>query len=542
MRSSLKRNSACWNRPALLLLAALLSATGCARLLRPDPLVMLAAPPQLPGPRQVIVVSDMHLGLGERAPGQPDPYEDFRWADELQRFLDAIDAAGGGATDLVLNGDTLELWQSRRSSCQSPSPDVGCSSTEALARLAEVAAAHGRELAALGRFADAAQNRIVVVPGNHDAALLYPAVAAAAVQAMGARPGRVQVSSAGYWLSADGAIYAEHGHQTGLDAANRFRDWPRPFLKCPDGACLQRPWGEQFVREFFNRYEDKYPTLDNILPLTDAAKYGLASEQVAGGAEAVRTFVDLLLRETSPAQGRSLLSAYLSVPRWDVAQIRATGNWLLGPQVLPSGDALAAAVGQAQQQQTLGSSVAALTTGQIVSLCDQRYLLNVALAALGRSTPAACPAISSVAAVAADLQRDWQSLLGEHVDAVRQALREQRGVSQPLRVFIYGHTHVAQAPFVLQRGALPVQVVNTGAWQRTTSAAWVESERQRRGLTLPATLSALRLEELPACYPLVRIAPHASDTAPEPQLQSFQQLAGAWQLRSGACAASAAQH
>ncbi len=507
---------------------------GCPAL-HTGPLVLLPTPPQPPGPRQVIVISDLHWGLGERAPGHFDPYEDARWADEWQRFLTTIDHTGGGATDLILNGDSFELWQSRRGDCENPDPEVGCSEAESLSRFHVVARAHDRELRALGTFASSGNNRVVVIPGNHDAALLFPSVAAAAVKATAATTDRLQIAAAGYWLSADGLIYAEHGHQSGLDAANRFTRWPTPFLDRPDGRYLQRPWGEQFVREFFNRYEDKYPILDNIEPLGDSVRFGLASEQAAGGVQAVQTMLDLLLKNTSAAQGTGLLSPYLKVPRWDVPAIRATGDWLLGPQVLPTGDPLRTAVTKAQQEGTLGRTVTALTDSQIVQLCDQRILVNALRQTLNQSVAATCPTITNLGGAAANLASDSESRLADHITAVRKGLREQRGKTQALQIFIYGHTHQAQAPFLPQRGASPPQVVNTGAWQRITNGAWLESERLRRNLTLPATLRTLQPQDLAPCYTLVRIAPYNAGVMPQPQLLSFQRTTNDWLLQSAAC-------
>lgn len=519
------------------LLGLIAALIGC-RTLGPERLVLLPAPQQPPGPRQVVVLGDLHLGLGPHPGKAWDPYEDFRWADELHQLLAVIDAAGGGATDLVLNGDTFELWQSRDSDCQSPNPDIGCSESEALARLARVARAHARELRDLGAFAERGNNRVVFVPGNHDAALLFPAVAAAVEKAAGARRERLQVARAGYWISADGLLYAEHGHQIGFDSANQLRGWPAPFRQGVGGPFLQRPWGEQFVRLFFNRYEDPYPTLDNILPLRDAARYGLASEQLAGGAAAAQAFLHLLLQETSLGQGRGLLLGSRPLPRWDLRRIRAAGDWLLGPQVLPPGEPLSAAVAQAQAEGLFGRTVSELTDTQIVGLCDQRLLLNQVreLSDPTAPTPAICPVLGSLADAASALAGDRDSVLADHLAALQQALRAQRGLTQPLQVFVFSHTHEPEAPFRPQRGSVRPLVLNTGAWQRTASAAVVEAVRARRGLSLPATLPALSPEDLPPCYPLVQIPAYAAGTPPRPRLLFFQQKAGAWKLLPEACA------
>ena len=65
-----------------------------------------------------MIASDLHLGAGRNAGGEWLPTEDFRWQDDFASFLQAIDEAGKGATDLVLNGDTFELWQSTTDDCR----------------------------------------------------------------------------------------------------------------------------------------------------------------------------------------------------------------------------------------------------------------------------------------------------------------------------------------------------------------------------------------------------------------------------------------
>src|SRR5262249_9612078 len=94
-----------------------------AALLPPD---QPAAPPA----RTIVVVSDLHFGLGglgaaTHGEGAWDRYEDFRWAAEWNAFLERIDKEGGGATDLILNGDAFELWQSRSGDCRSGDADLG---------------------------------------------------------------------------------------------------------------------------------------------------------------------------------------------------------------------------------------------------------------------------------------------------------------------------------------------------------------------------------------------------------------------------------
>ena len=94
--------------------------------------------------RLVVIASDLHLGVGRSAGGEWLPIEDFRWQEDFASFLRAIDEAGKGATDLVLNGDTFELWQSTTDDCRQRDVRLGCTEQEALGRLERVIAAHTR--------------------------------------------------------------------------------------------------------------------------------------------------------------------------------------------------------------------------------------------------------------------------------------------------------------------------------------------------------------------------------------------------------------
>ncbi len=61
--------------------------------------------------RPLVVISDLHIGLGRDAAGKWIPTEDFRWTGALQGFLAQISRDGKDQVDLVIAGDLLELWQ-----------------------------------------------------------------------------------------------------------------------------------------------------------------------------------------------------------------------------------------------------------------------------------------------------------------------------------------------------------------------------------------------------------------------------------------------
>ena len=138
------------------------------------------------GERRVVVLSDLHMGVGRDASGAWHPFEDFRWATELELFLGALEAETAVGTDLILNGDTFELLQGDAARCVYEDVTLGCTEPEALALLERVLVAHTREMAALGAFARVGANQVVLVPGDHDAALLFPSVGRLAVAAFDA--------------------------------------------------------------------------------------------------------------------------------------------------------------------------------------------------------------------------------------------------------------------------------------------------------------------------------------------------------------------
>ncbi len=120
---------------------------------------------------------------------------------------------------------------------QESDTELGCNESEALARLGHIVAQHPEFIDALRKFAVRGTNRVYIVPGNHDAALLFPTVRAYLQEKFSGA--RVQVIERGYWLSEDGTIYADHGHQ--FDEVNEFADWPNPFVQKNGVAYLRKP-------------------------------------------------------------------------------------------------------------------------------------------------------------------------------------------------------------------------------------------------------------------------------------------------------------
>ncbi|MGQ0732220.1 MAG: hypothetical protein ACT4QD_01040 [Acidobacteriota bacterium] len=452
------------------------------------------------------------------AGGRWHPFEDFRWHDEFVAFLNAIDAEGGGATDLVLNGDTFELRQAHTVTCGHDDPRLGCTEADALARMETVIAAHAGELRALGDFARSGSNRVHVIPGDHDAALLFPVVRARALQAFGAPEGRVQIVESDGWLSPDERVYVEHGHQLPL-GADRFTNWPRPFLSAGVRDHLERPWGEQVIQPVFDRTEPRYPIVDNVAELGAGAKYAIAADE-GDPPEGVPALLRYFLTKTTWQQFRmDLDDGEVQAPEWDLAAIRRDPGAFLASS-LPADDPFAPKVAKAAAAGELRALDPGVTDATIVAICDYRAAIRRArrrmervltqLAGVG-APMLECPRTSDT--VGSAFEHYWRSRnesFGWHIDAVREQLaRASPGLVsraiQPFDVFVYGHTHLADRPF-RPRGEAGPLVVTSGAWQRTITPVQLEQLAKERGTTVGALLGELQPEDLPPCYSFLQVA------------------------------------
>jgi hypothetical protein len=506
--------------------------------------------------RGIVVLSDMHMGIGRDKSGRWDPYEDFRWADDFALFLEAVDAEGSGAVDLILNGDSFELLQSREADCTAPKKDLGCTEPQALMRLERVLAAHGAEIEALGQFARSGSNRVVFVPGDHDAALLGPTIGRRLVSALGAPAARVEVAASAYWLSPDGQVYAEHGHQIGF-SAHKFETWPSPFVRRSGRDYLARPWGEQVIQDFYNRFEDRYPIVDNVAAAGTGLKYVLAADGVADAGDVAPGLLRYFLLTMSWQQFRMELNdGEVQPPRWDIAQARAQGPSFL-VSAMPDDDPFKPLAARALADGRLVKSMDEWTDDEIAAVCDYR-------AALRRARRRFEPAVTQFAPrgpVVSECPRTaetrggifeyfWQSrdlVFARHLETVARRLP---GPPRPIAVFVHGHTHlpdraqtganmisggllkIPMEGFSPVRGALSPVAINGGAWQRTITPAQLDRIKTERNLSDRDLMRSLQPEELAPCYSFVHIPPYAGK--PEPSVRYWRQAAGGdWALATG---------
>ena len=483
--------------------------------------------------RLVVIASDLHLGAGRSAGGEWLPIEDFRWPEDFASFLRAIDEAGKGATDLVLNGDTFELWQSTTDDCRQRDVRLGCTEQEALGRLERVIAAHTADLSALGTFARSGTNRVTLVAGDHDAALLFPAVAARAIAAFNA-PGRVEVASRGYWLSADGAVYAEHGHQMPGDPY-AFTTWPEPYVRNDGRVHLERPSGERLAQALYNDLEPQFPILDNFAQEGAGLKYIAAADPARLPADSIQPLLMFFHARPTWQQFRlELDGGDVQPPEWDLQAVKAGGPAVLAESLLPD-DRFRPLVDRALSDGRLSLDLSTLTDREIVELCDYRAALRRSRRRFERSmtqavtagrAPSECPRTPATRGSAFDyFWRSRDALVESRVERVRTTLAAEARAAQSIKVFALGHTHLAAAPVPLTRGGVTPVVLNAGAWQRTVTPFQIEEAMQARGWSEGDALRQLRPEDLPACYGVIWIEPYAGD--PEPRVR-FWRSEGRW--------------
>ena len=511
-------------RPSVVIVALALAAAAC--------LPALVRSQTLTASRLVVITSDLHLGQGkDPRTGQWLPTEDFRWEEDFAAFLHAVNEAGKGATDLVLNGDTFELWQSVNDDCVAPDATVGCTEAEALARVQRVLAAHAGEMAALGAFARSGANRVTLVPGDHDAALLFPSVATRVLTALHA-PDRVEVATRGYWRSADDAIYAEHGHQMPGDPY-AFANWPLPFARRGGQARLQRSLGEQLAQRFYNELEPRYPTLDNFAQDGAGLKYLAAANPAALPHDGISPLLAFFLARPTWQDVRTELDGgEIEPPTWDLAAVRRQGAGFFA-EALVLDDPFRPLVDQAVKEGALTLDPISRTDRELVALCDYRATIRrhrrrlehtmTQAATFGRPT-SECPRMSATRGSTFDYF--WQArdaLFAGHSEEIRAALAREAWRTQPitpLAVVVQGHSHLWHPGFVPARHGTAPLVLNSGAWQRTITPFQAEEIMRTDGVSAADLLGRLQPEQLSACYGVVWIDPYAGH--PKPRLRFWR--------------------
>jgi hypothetical protein len=405
----------------------------------------------------------------------------------------------------------LELWQPPDGIvCVGVHDDLGCTAEEMATINAAVTTAHAGDLSALGKFARRGENHLYVIPGNHDAALLLDGLWRAVQERIAAGPDRVTRADNGVWVSPDGKVVIEHGHQIGQDV-NRFEKWPVVTKQVNGKHYLVRPWGERFVQELFNEQELVYSIIDNLSPEASGARYRMADRGLWGSIADVARFVQFNAFETSLAQKAQFLGgtddANATSAPWNLAIGRGFGYSLFADALreddpfraeLLADRPASAALRLALDAMTKDST--RLTDAEVAALCDQ-----IAIRTAGKRR---CQT-ESLGALGQQVLRSKRAVL---TDYLRGKLA-QSGSSQ-MRMFIYSHTHELEQEWSVQVTDLrKVAVFNTGAFQRVVDEDAFLKLANKRNLTPAEALRQLTPDDLPACYTAVVI--RISEPLPE---------------------------
>jgi hypothetical protein len=451
----------------------------------PDvPAAPFVMPPVGAEPRMIVFISDLHFGLGKGPDGSWSRKEDFRWPDALKGFLDEMGRRGGDRVDLVIVGDFLELWQPPPGAdCDtSGDADLGCTVPQIAAIARGVIAAHGSDLALLRDFAKRGENRLYVIPGNHDAALLLPEVWTLLAPPLDVASGRVALVTRGFWKSPDGRIVAEHGHQIGHDV-NRYDRWPLISRDRNGTTFLERPWGERFVQKLFNAEEEDYEIIDNVAPESVGVKYRIAERGYVSAAADIARFIAFDLFETSVTQKGASLGGAQADPndpnRWDTKLARQKIGYKLFLEALDKNDPMRA---QIEGQEALRTELAALaldsnrlSNSEVRALCD--HLAR-------RNAPEKC-AVATAGALLESKLVPRRHVVGGHIEGYL-------ATDKRLRIFVYGHTHDFEKGWPLK---VKSTVDEKGFLARVAKDNLAPGEALRK----------IRLEQLPPCYSAVLV-------------------------------------
>jgi UDP-2,3-diacylglucosamine pyrophosphatase LpxH len=197
-----------------------------------------------------IVVSDLHLGAGDRL-------DDFDADEELAAFIRSY-VARTEPVELILAGDTFEFLQVRL-------PDIGdfdWSAEAAVHRLNVILQAHPEPITALREFVARPGNQLTLLIGNHDFELHYRSAKTRLREVLGVAESDAQLR---FGLTySGGGLYIDHGMQ--FDPWNRFVH--------VEGICepFEVVRGTRMVKEVINPLEDNpleaAPLIDNVKPVS----------------------------------------------------------------------------------------------------------------------------------------------------------------------------------------------------------------------------------------------------------------------------------
>lgn len=479
--------------------------------------------------RPIYIISDLHMGAGKAGGWDWNRLEDFRWPRAFDGFLRAIGQSHPKGVDLVIAGDFLELWQHPTASCtRLRDTECGCSTEEMKQIVRDVVAGHQAEFEAIGRFLSNENNRIFVIPGNHDAALMEDEIWLLLAQAVpGGRERFIRVQS-GTWFSEDNKVVVEHGHQHAFDA-NYFPGWPGGVTKiCGDGNRFFRTWGENFVQTLYNDVEAKLPLIDNLLPESRGVSiYYQHSKREGTSAADISRFVVFNMLQTSPYQKISAIDVGKEPAALDQDQVdfcrKCIGEDLIlrHPEDLDY-KTLAGISGSDQEKEfrlLLRQRVQnkdLLDEDALRELCERLALRDSGMLMPNdalKKQPGCDKSLGTVTKMIFDPD-------GVHV--LKKRINELDKDNRALRIYAFGHTHDAKVSMDINtdRGKT-IKAYNTGAFLRLMDKNYLKRSK-KPGESDLAAFERLTHDDLKPCYPVLAVT-YDQANRPRPELRHWYQ-------------------
>ena len=252
----------------------------------------MAAPPG----NDIYIVSDLHLGEGWNTRTQRySRLEMFFYDQSFGEFIDHIIAQcrdNGRTASLVLNGDIFDFLAVVATPMDSNTTSrfgraaqhfgLGTTEKESVWKMRNILAGHPTWVEALTRLLRAGHS-LVMIRGNHDAELYWPAVQKELTSTIVANAPESEQESLRsliefrqWFLYEPDRYFIEHGNQ--YDTTNAFRFVTNPVLPpeyhADQQVMLDLPMGSLFMRYLYNKmrlldpYTTHFVTLEQYLRIT----------------------------------------------------------------------------------------------------------------------------------------------------------------------------------------------------------------------------------------------------------------------------------
>jgi hypothetical protein len=503
----------------------------------PSPDSAEALSPQQEDPRTIAVISNLDFGLGKDAKGRWVATEDFRWTRALSTYLDAL-MDREEPVDLVVAGGLLNLWQAPSDlSCSGPD----CQGQQVVRTAEAIVAAHGQDLALLGRFSRVNDNRIYIVPSGKDGELADGKVWAPVKEAMLQEvdeealaalqpPPPPEPEPEADEEEAD--LLGDEDEEASEEAAEEevaevVEEPPRELGEAQIYVVTEGHWASvngqvvvspgqdlapdaRLVQRLINEREADLPLIDNLRPFSRGALLSLEGEPK--NVAEVGQFLHDYTVTTAPARRSRALSEQGSDnrPEWNAKKARKRGHLVFVDSLHPDLGVRAGLLNAPGEswlalREALAQEADSLSVSEVDAICDQIAINNGLMSSKG-SYPRC------------DLGKDDTTRISDGKSAwVGEKIREQHPRQDTMGMYIYGTTNDPESNWEIpkdRRGRDMLTVYNSGAFQRVADAKIYramtaklmgkkDSSVSNREMT--ATMGKLDLRHFPACYSTVLV-------------------------------------